>query len=33
MVEWSTDNNYIRLNLKVGDVCTIQRFSVIAYKD
>jgi hypothetical protein len=33
IIEWGKENNEIKLSLKVGDVCDVRQFSVLAYAD
>lgn len=33
IVEWGKDNNEIRLSLRVGEVCSVVKFNVLAYAD
>jgi nephrocystin-4 len=33
VIEWGRDNNEIKLSFKVGEVCSVRRFNVLAYAD
>ena len=33
ILEWGTDNKEIKLCLRVGEVCSVSRFNVLAYAD